>query len=142
MSKRVKKDFDKEKMYRKIMPSALMKNADVPIEKTVEPTLSAPAIPEPAAPLEAEEKEAVLHNFMEDMVQEKLEHTMTVLESCDCPRCRKDISALALNQLPPAYAVAQGDPAKYIKKLKGNYEVKVTASLIKAIQIVKKNPRH
>lgn len=112
-------------MYRKIMPSA------------------APSVPEaPVAVQEAEAEPLRMRNFMEDMVRDKLEHTLGVLECCDCERCRGDIVALALNQLPTAYAVADGNDAYYMKKLRGAYEVKVTAALIRAIQQVKQNPRH
>lgn len=126
MAKKIKKDFDKEQMYRKIMPSIAAPEPD--------------ELPEP----EPAESDGVprLHNFMEDLLLDKLERTVNVLQGCDCERCRQDILALALNQLPPAYAVAPPDDARQIKKLRGAYEVKVTASLIKAIQQVKSSPRH
>lgn len=83
-----------------------------------------------------------VHNFMEDMVLERLDHTLNVLNGCGCERCKKDILAIALNQLPSAYAVIQGDTTHYRKKLKGHYEIKVTSALIRAVQEVKKHPRH
>jgi competence protein ComFB len=106
-----------------------------------------PVVDEPdgPAPFHREEQDQLpkLHNYMEDMTLEKLAHTTKVLGACDCPRCQRDILALALNQLPAAYAVTEKkDAARCIVKLKGVYEVKVTASLIKAIQQVKMNPRH
>ena len=126
MAKKMKKDFDKEQMYRKIMPSIAAPEPDEPPE---------PEPPEPAGVPR-------LHNFMEDMLLDKLERTAKVLQACDCERCRQDIMVLALNQLPPAYAVAAPDDARQMRKLRGAYEVKVTASLIKAIQQVKSSPRH
>lgn len=125
MARKLKKDFDKDKMYHKIMPS---------VPPAPEWSASKPEEPEP--------REARPHNYMEDMVLEKLDHTMNVLGACGCGRCRKDIVALALNQLPTAYAVADGNGEKHIKKLKGTYEIKVTAAIIKAVQQVKLNPRH
>lgn len=137
-----KKDFDKEKMYAKIMPSIAPaeRPVEVPQEKPSPEAAASAAAPDPAG---EELAGPGLHNYMEDMVRDRLEHTMKVLSACDCPRCRQDIMALALNQLPSSYAVAgDGDEARYLKKLRGAYEVKVTASLIKAIQQVKTNPRH
>lgn len=117
-------------MYLKIMPSAQAGGQALRTpEKSPPETTGAPEGPQ-------------LHNYMEDMVLEKLERTIKVLNGCDCERCLKDVLALALNQLPTAYAVSDSDGDRYLKKLRGAYEVKATAALIKAIQQVKKNPRH
>jgi competence protein ComFB len=137
MPKKIKKDFDKEKMYSKIMPS-IAERGDTPTAEERE--LGFAGIP---AMQEDSGEAPALHNYMEDMMLEKLPHTTKVLGVCDCPRCVSDIMALALNQLPAAYAVAeQPDKSRMMQKLRGLYEVKVTASLIKAIQQVKMNPRH
>jgi competence protein ComFB len=133
LPKKIKKDFDKEKMYSKIMPSLAM------AERQKEEPGDAPV----SAAGDDGEPLPKLHNYMEDMMADKLAHTTKVLGACDCPRCQQDILALALNQLPAAYAVAETiDEPRYLAKLKGVYEVKVTAALIKAIQQVKINPRH
>ena len=81
---------------------------------------------------------------MQDILLEKLPHTMKVLRSCQCERCRLDILAIAMNSLPTAYAVTTEaeDSLERVKKLRRDYEVKVTATLIKAIQQVKNEPRH
>lgn len=122
MSKKIKKDFDLEQMYRKIMPS-------IPVGEELPRQEEDP--PEPR-----------LHNYMEDMVREKMDHTMKTLNACTCGRCRQDILALTLNQLPAAYAVADPGDTHYLKKLRGAYEVKVTAAIIQAVQQVAKAPRH
>lgn len=124
------KDFDKDTMYRKLMPSA----------EQEKPAHSAP-VEDPGAAEQRAPGGFVLHNYMEEMVRDKLDHTAKVLEACGCDRCRKDIIALALNQLPAAYAVVE-KPEEHLRKLKASYEVKVTTALIKAIQQVKKSPRH
>jgi hypothetical protein len=134
LPKKIKKDFDKEKMYSKIMPS---------LAAPGRPAKEEPVSTVPPAAEEESDQTPHLHNYMEDMMLEKLPHTTKVLGVCDCPRCQSDIMALALNQLPAAYAVAeQADEPRYMTKLKGVYEVKVTAALIKAIQQVKIHPRH
>lgn len=63
--------------------------------------------------------------------------------TCTCERCRDDIMALALNSLPPHYVVT--DKGSILTKV--NFEriggrAEVIAALIKAIKIVKENPRH
>ncbi len=144
MAKKLKKDFDREKMYSKIMPT-YVKEAE---RDTTEPPPAPP--PAPAKPAEPEREalpepeKLLLHNYMQDILLEKLPHTMKVLRSCQCERCRLDILALALNALPPAYAVTsqEDDGGDRIKRLRREHEVKVTATLIKAIQTVKNEPRH
>jgi competence protein ComFB len=139
LSKKLKKDFDRDKMYSKIMPTY-----------TKEDGFEAEAEREPTEPPEPPEREAAppeklrLHNYMQELLLEKLPHTMKVLRSCQCERCQLDILAIAMNSLPTAYAVTteDEDSLERIKKLRRDYEVKVTATLIKAIQQVKNEPRH
>lgn len=134
--KKLKKDFDRDKMYSKIMPTS----APEILEEDKLPVITKPAEP-PMIALELSGPR--LHNFMEDMLHEKLPHTMKVLRACPCERCQLDILSIALNALPPSYAVTEMDDAgERVKRLRREYEVKVTATLIKAIQQVKNNPRH
>lgn len=139
--KKIKKDFDRDQMYCKIMPS--MQGELEPAAIVAEKAPPEPE-PEPAAELQAPGREyPLLHNYMEDLLAEKIEHTMKVLRSCSCARCKMDILALALNALPPVYAVTACDEtSERVKNLRREYEVKVTAVLIKAIQQVKSEPRH
>ncbi len=145
MAKKLKKDFDREKMYSKIMPT-YVKEAEHDIDEPPPAPAPAPAKPaEPEIETLPEPEKLRLHNYMQDILLEKLPHTMKVLRSCQCERCKLDILALAMNALPPAYAVtAQGDDSggERIKRLRREHEVKVTATLIKAIQTVKNEPRH
>ena len=139
--KKIKKDFDRDQMYSKIMPS--MQAEPEPAAAAAEPPAALEAEAILMSVLGAPPEHPGLHNYMEDILQEKIEHTMKVLRACSCERCRMDILALALNGLPPAYAVAASDDSvERIKKLRREYEVKVTAVLIKAIQQVKSEPRH
>lgn len=139
--KKLKKDFDRDQMYSMIMPSinqeepAAAENSLLPREAKPPAGRNAPPASESGAP--------VLHNFMEDLLREKLPHTMQVLRACTCERCTLDILAAALNELPGAYSVTKGgENAARIMALRRDYEVKVTATLIKAIQQVKSSPHH
>lgn len=129
-------------MYSKIMPTSVPdpdEAAEDGLEDELQPF-------EPVLPGDDSEPEfsvPLLHNYMEDMLREKLPHTMKVLRCCSCERCTLDILALTLNSLPSSYAVTVRDETlDRVKVLRREYEVKVTATLIKAIQQVKSAPRH
>lgn len=143
MAKKLKKDFDREQMYSKIMPT-YTREFGQDGDELQEPELPEQPEPEIEPGPEIEPKRLRLHNYTQDILLEKLPHTMKVLRSCQCERCRLDILAIAMNSLPPAYAVTVGedDGADRVKKLRREHEVKVTATLIKAIQQVKNEPRH
>lgn len=137
--KKQKKDFDRDQMYSKIMPSITLDNPRFEEEAfgLVEGIGAPEGVPrgQTAVP--------ELRNYMEIILREKLPRTTEVLRACTCERCTLDVLALALNALPPAYAVETGEEnPDRVKSLRQNYEVKVTATLIKAIQQVKNAPRH
>ena len=132
--KKDKKDFDKEKMYSKIMPSVV----------------TPPPRPERAEKQPPDEEDVsfaepqyVLRNFVEDIVLDKLDHTITILRCCDCELCKKEVMALALNEIPSVYTVIEaGQVEETLKTMRVQYEVKVASALIKAVQTVKTNPKH
>ena len=145
--KKLKKDFDKEKMYQKIMPSVSSSLSDEldgreePKHAEANQTSSAASLPE------KEQKNAaaryILRNFMEDIVLEKLNHTIQMLRGCECERCKKDAVALTLNAMPASYlCVLPSQAEETLRSLRGQCEVKVTAALIKAVQTVKQAPNH
>lgn len=62
---------------------------------------------------------------------------------CTCEKCRDDMKALALNSIPPHYAVT----TKGIILTQVNFELiggkaQVTSALLNAIRAVGANPRH
>lgn len=126
--KQLKKDFSKEAMYRKIMPS---------ITAPPDPFEEAPPIPETEVP------EHEPYNVMELIVRSKLPSTMETLGACACDQCKSDVIAIALNHLPAAYTVGE---AEHIRKkaavLRAGNEIKITAAIIRAVQTVMAEPRH
>lgn len=89
-------------------------------------------------------KELTLKNYMEDCVWELLD---TVLEqdaeACKCEICRYDIAALALNELPPRYAVREkGALYTKVSMLETQYRADIYSALTRALMKVKQNPRH
>lgn len=82
-------------------------------------------------------------NIVEGLVRNKLATTMRRLGMCTCEKCLNDVTALALNMLPPCYVVS--DTGKLYAKL-NSYEKQYAADLLSAIAKsclqIKKNPRH
>jgi len=136
-AKKVKKDFDKEQMYSKIMPTLGAGGVRDAQEPSGEPPHRE------AQPRQANQPGYLLRNYMEDIVLEKLAHTMDMLKACECEKCKKDVMAIALNELPPSYmTLPPGEVEAAVRKLRSGVEVKVSATLIKAVQTVKANPAH
>lgn len=84
-----------------------------------------------------------LNNYMEVIVKEKLEELLADDEICKCEHCKKDIMALALNDLPPRYVVTRkGEMYSRVDSLFLQSSADVTGAIVKAMKKVKDNPRH
>ena len=82
-------------------------------------------------------------NYMEDVVKQFIDQVLKDIKVCNCKRCRLDILAISLNDLPPKYIVSnKGELYTKIEALKQQFEVDVLASLTKAAILVKERPRH
>ncbi|HHW46769.1 MAG TPA: late competence development ComFB family protein [Clostridiales bacterium] len=148
------KDYDKEYMYKKIMPSAFL-------EKDQAPNTSTPATETKAAPTIKVETETrkqnqplgakipvsfdsinntVLVNIMEHVVASKINDVFSRMNCCKCDRCKKDAAAIALNTLPAKYMVCEPDQINIIASSINDREA--TAAILKAVLTVRKNPRH
>ena len=79
-------------------------------------------------------------NVMEEVVMQHLDETIEKFNCCRCDRCRSDIIALTLNELPSKYVVADADR---IHEMAAKVSTKdVLAALVHAIIKVRANPRH
>ena len=85
-----------------------------------------------------------LVNVMETLVSETVEEILKSDDSiCDCRRCKLDMCAIALNNLPINYVVtAQGEVLHRTNVLKHQFKVDIIRALTEAIKIVRKNPHH
>jgi len=84
-----------------------------------------------------------LKNYTEDIVAKKTDELLKVLDICKCDKCRLDIMAITLNNLPTKYVVSEvGELYTKIKELEQQYEVDVETEIIKAAMMVSKNPKH
>ena len=82
-------------------------------------------------------------NVMEHVVEQKLDEIMKSYDGCKCERCRSDIAAITLNNLPPRYAVTdEGVLFTKVQCLKTRYEFEVMKQIALAMTIVRENPNH
>lgn len=82
-------------------------------------------------------------NVMESLVEETYDKVGSSLDCCNCPRCRDDVIAYALNQLPPKYvATPQGVIYSKTYNLGIQHHADIMAALMKGANVVKNNPRH
>ena len=86
-----------------------------------------------------------LHNYTETIVRDVVEELMetTTLDICRCERCRLDVAAKALNDLPAHYVVTH--KGEVFTKLSFSYNemrVKVLAVVMNAMLQVAQKPSH
>lgn len=80
---------------------------------------------------------------MEYLVLKIIEDAWDSLECCKCEKCKKDVIALTLNQLPPKYVVTpEGEVYARIDELSIKKEAEIFTALAKAAKVVKDSPRH
>ncbi len=84
-----------------------------------------------------------LKNFMEEVVNKKIDSVLKIMNICNCEKCRLDIMAIALNDLPAKYVVTEtGELYTKIRELEQQFEVDVETAIIKAAIFVSKYPKH
>lgn len=82
-------------------------------------------------------------NVMEHSVKELCGEYMQKLGVCSCDRCRSDVIALSLTNLPPKYRVADcAEAAPLLNFYISKYDSLIRAELTKACFTVLGNPRH
>lgn len=83
-------------------------------------------------------------NVMEKiMEQEDLDQYIRQYGVCDCSRCRADITALILTNMPPKYVVVEKDRVSpMISFYRSKSRIRLLTEISKACITVKNNPRH
>jgi competence protein ComFB len=82
-------------------------------------------------------------NVMEQLVVDKLEEIWQDMEICKCDKCRNDILAHALNQMPPRYVVTrEGELYVRLTELNSEHEFDIVIALTKSIKLISENPKH
>lgn len=83
------------------------------------------------------------HNVMEQLVEEKLEEIWQEMETCKCDKCRNDIIAHTLNQIPPRYVVTrEGELYVRLAELTSEHEFDIVIALTKSIKLITEKPKH
>lgn len=152
---KTKKDYDKEYMYKKIMPSAFLEDEPAKIDTKAEDSPPTPVAKTEADPAKSIQQNgfgakksvsfetvnnSVLVNIVEHVVASKINDVFARMNCCKCDRCKKDAAALALNTLTPKYVVC--DPEKIDILAASLNDREATAAILKAVLTVRKNPRH
>ncbi|MGE5473583.1 MAG: late competence development ComFB family protein [Ignavibacteriales bacterium] len=89
------------------------------------------------------QEELNIKNYMEEVVYGLFDDVLKDLNVCTCGKCRMDIAAIALNQLPAKYIVTEkGELYSKINTLRQQFEVDVISAITKAAVLVKRSPRH
>lgn len=86
---------------------------------------------------------AQIKNYMEEVVFSLMKEVLDDINVCNCEKCKMDIAAIALNDLPPRYIVSdKGELYSKVNSLKQQFEVDVISAVTKAAVLVKRKPRH
>lgn len=84
-----------------------------------------------------------LKNYMEELVMSKTDELLKLMNICNCEKCRLDIIAIALNELPTKYVVSEiGELYTKLNELEQQFEIDVETAIVKAAVMVSKNPKH
>lgn len=148
---KIKKTFDRDSMYKKIMPTNLKKEIEqINIDDEKDVDIVENKIPNEVSIfqnkelnlIKEEKNEVILYNVTEKLVLKKLDATLKKMNCCRCDRCKEDIIAISLNNLKPMYIVATKDEIKQKVHELSEMSSEITTEVIKAVLTVRKNPRH
>jgi len=82
-------------------------------------------------------------NVLEEVVRLRVDEFLDMFDVCKCPRCKADVIALALNNLPSKYIVVEkAHVSPLLNFFSNQYSGAVTAQLSRACTVVKDNPNH
>ncbi|MCM8812684.1 MAG: late competence development ComFB family protein [Candidatus Omnitrophica bacterium] len=87
---------------------------------------------------------AELRNYMEFVVEEAVERELNSGNAswCTGEKTKKDVMAIILNRLPARYIVTdKGRIMTKIKETEVQFQADVIREMMRAIELVKKNPR-
>ncbi|MCL2703508.1 MAG: late competence development ComFB family protein [Defluviitaleaceae bacterium] len=82
-----------------------------------------------------------VRNYMETIVFDMIDTVLKNFDCCTCEKCRNDIAAYALNNLPPKYIVSNEVYSK-LSTLHQQFGVDVMSKLAVGVKLIKDNPRH
>lgn len=82
-------------------------------------------------------------NYMEIWVKSCMEELLKKDEGCKCEKCKRDIFALALNNLKPYYvATEKGRVMAKLANSENQFEADIIIQVTKAMKKVREVPNH
>jgi competence protein ComFB len=82
-------------------------------------------------------------NVSEDLVDFYLQECMERAQVCTCERCIADVTAFALNQLPPRYVVTTvGSAFARARAMSTQSKADIIKAITSGINLVRNDPRH
>ena len=117
--------------------------APAPIAPQAAPVVPAPAAPQAAKKPEPHPDEFICYNLTQALVEAKAEKYMKLMGMCTCNRCKVDVTAIALSNLPSKYvATSNRDVMPLLSMYEGRYSAAVTTQVMNACEKVKLRPHH
>ena len=115
---------------------------EVPQPEPVVETPPAPVAVDSAAE-KPDKEEVICANIMEILVEHKAETYMELFGLCCCDRCKMDVQALALTELPAKYVVmGKNELPLRLSLYEGRMNTAITAQILRACKVVLAEPRH
>ena len=115
---------------------------EAPQPEPVAETPAEPVVEDPAAE-KPDEEEVICANIMEILVERKAETYMELFGLCCCDRCKMDVQALALTELPAKYVVmGKNELPLRLSLYEGRMNTAITAQILRACKVVLEEPRH
>lgn len=85
----------------------------------------------------------IFKNYMEEVVLNLIDDVIKDVDVCKCEKCKMDIMAISLNNLPTKYVVTEkGELYSKVNLLRLQVEVDVITEITKAAMMVKQRPKH
>ncbi len=82
-------------------------------------------------------------NYMEDVVARLVDQYTRETDICECEKCRMDVMALALNDLPAAYCVTKkGELFTALDAVYLQNQINAKIAVLRAMNKVKEYPQH
>ena len=160
-----KKEFDKDYIFNLIMPSSAKSGSSPAQNQEAIPSTASPACQQTAAAVEDSEEDALsllksklasrqdgsvslprsqreytLVNLTELLVCDRIDNVFAKFNCCRCDKCRKDVTAAALNMLPAEYVVAP--PEEIARMVEEHPSQEVSSALVKAVLQIRAKPQH
>ena len=115
---------------------------EAPHPEPVVETPAEPVVEDPTAE-KPDEEEVICANIMEILVERKAETYMELFGLCCCDRCKMDVQALALTELPAKYVVmGKNELPLRLSLYEGRMNTAITAQILRACKVVLAEPRH